>query len=114
MGLVLRPEGLVGTPVRVEYAGCCVTHDGILGFVGAFKHAFQRFQLLFREASLQMEDLLLLAGRTGGAPRPASSPKPGCQGIRRSTTTVSSLMQDNRVCVCVCRGVRVVKGAYHI
>lgn len=65
MRLVLRLEGFVGTSVWMEYAGCCVTHDGILGFVGAFKHTFQRFQLIFREASLQMEDLLLLAGRTG-------------------------------------------------
>lgn len=65
MWLVLRLEGLAGTSVWIEYAGCCVTHDGILGFVGAFKHAFQRFQLLFREAGLQMEDLLLLAGSTG-------------------------------------------------
>lgn len=65
MRLVLRLEGFVGASVWVENAGCCVAHDGILGFVGAFKHALQGLQLLFREASLQMEDVLLLAGRTG-------------------------------------------------
>lgn len=56
MRLVLRLEGLVGASVRVEYAGRRVAHDGILGFVGAFKHAFQRFPLLSREAGLQMEE----------------------------------------------------------
>lgn len=55
MRLVLWFEVFVGTPVLVEDAWRCVTHNGILSFVRAFKDAFQRLQLLFIKARLWRE-----------------------------------------------------------
>lgn len=42
MRLVLGFEVFVGTSILVQDTGCCVTHNGILGFVGAFKYTVQR------------------------------------------------------------------------
>lgn len=39
--LVLWLEVFVGAAVGVEYAGCGVAHDGVLGLVRALEHALQ-------------------------------------------------------------------------